>query len=547
MLTVRESLQLPIFERVDLVAGHQGIDNRIQWVHTVDIPDARYEWKREGVLVLTAGHGLQYSPERQAELIPKLVEQNFAGIVFCIGYYFDDIPDVIREKANEYNFPVLKSPADLLFIDITQNILEPIVNRQYALLQTSQKIYSQLTDLVLQGGNLTDLVNTLSQIINRSVLIEDTTFRVLAQTYLGPLDEMRRKSMLKNRTPPDASQKLLRAGVYARMKRDLKPVRMSPMPEIGMTRERLVVPIVVDRDIYGYLWVITDKETHEFDMIAVGHGATVAALIIFKENAVAKAEAARRGDFFDQLLDYDEGNRHLLQERARRLNFNLEKNHQVILVYGRPKGGGNARPLLGDVQEWFHREGRSPLIVWRNERVVVVLEGTRAQHTAQKMSTEMRHPARNLLIGVSNVAADFTELAGCYEQAQEVIHIQELLSIDEGVYYFKDLGLLHWLYHLPAEALSGNQFLQSLLELDAHDQRRNTELVKTLEGYLDNGCSLVETAVVLHIHRNTLVHRLKRIEELIDLDLHDPLQKLNMHVALRQYRLQLKSGGEERG
>ena len=93
--------------------------------------------------------------------------------------------------------PVLKSPADLLFIDITQQILEPIVNRQYGLLQKSQKIYSQLTELVLQGGNLTDLVNTLSQIVNRSVLIEDTTFRVLAQTYLGPLDEMRRKSTLK--------------------------------------------------------------------------------------------------------------------------------------------------------------------------------------------------------------------------------------------------------------------------------------------------------------------------------------------------------------
>ena len=490
--------------------------------------------------LLTAGHGLHYNIEEQAALIPKLVEQKFAGILFCVGYYFDDVPDVIRDIANEYNFPVLKSPVDLLFIDITQQILEPIVNRQYGLLQKSQKIYSQLTELVLQGGNLIDLVNTLSQIINRSVLIEDTTFRVLAQTYLGPLDEMRRKSTLKNRTSPDASQRLLRAGIYSRMKRDLKPVRMAPMPEIGMTKERLVVPIVVDRDIYGYLWAITDAETHEFDMMAVGHGATVAALIIFKENAVAKAEAARRGDFFEQLLIEESGNRLLLQEQARRLNFSLEKPHEVILVYGQPKGGGNARPLLRDVQEWFQREARTPLIVWRNEQVVIVLEGTRAQRTAQKMWTEMSHPARNLLIGVSQVAAEFAELGTRYEQAQEVLQISKMLGVDDGVRCFSDLGLLHWLYHLPTDAVEGNQFLQSVLQLVSHDGRRNTELVKTLEGYLDHGGSLVETAVVLHIHRNTLVHRLKRIEELIDLDLHDPLQKLNMHVALKQFHLQQK-------
>jgi len=63
------------------------------------------------------------------------------------------------------------------------------------------------------------------------------------------------------------------------------------------------------------------------------------------------------------------------------------------------------------------------------------------------------------------------------------------------------------------------------------------ELLKTLETYLDHGCSLVEAADALYIHRNTLLHRLKRIEELCDVDLRDPMQRLNLHAVVKDYHL----------
>ncbi|MFT5195097.1 MAG: purine catabolism regulator [Cellvibrionaceae bacterium] len=536
MLTIHQALKLPIFETTQLIAGHNGLENEIRWVHTVDAPDAHYEYDRDGVLMLTGGLSLSITPELQETLIPNLSEKKFAGLVICTGQYLKDVPSIMIEQANALNFPLIVSPPELHFINISEQLLEPIVNQQYVLLQRSNLIYEQLTDLVLKGGNLTDLTRTLSRLLNRSILIEDTSLRVMAHIMMEPMDRMRRASVMRERTAPRISERLLRAGIYEKLRNELRPVSVPPMPDVGMTLPRLVVPIVVDRDIYGYFWIIDDRDDTELVRMAAVHGATVAALIMFKERAVSEAEAALRGDFFDQLL---EGipDLTILNDQARRLNFSLAKKYQVVLVHAPPASGGNGRPLMRDVQDWLRTTGIQPLSVWYDDRVVVICEGSKAQDIAERMYEEMSHPARRMLIGIGRDMAGADGIARSYKESLESIRLSQKLKVREGVRPFIDLGLMHWLYHLPADAIDGNPFIETIYVLAAHDKRRNTELVKTLEGYLDNGGSLVDTAVKLHIHRNTLVHRLKRIEELCELDLKISANRMNLHVAIKYFRL----------
>ena len=167
------------------------------------------------------------------------------------------------QQGDELGFPIIISPPELLFINISEQLLEPIVNRQYALLQKSNLIYNQLTDLVLKGGNLQDLSRTLSRLLNRSVVIEDTSLRVIAHVMKEPMDRMRRASVMRERSAPRISERLLRSGVYEQLRNELRPVSLPPMADVGMTLPRLVVPIVVDRDIYGYFWIIDDKDDTE--------------------------------------------------------------------------------------------------------------------------------------------------------------------------------------------------------------------------------------------------------------------------------------------
>lgn len=53
-------------------------------------------------------------------------------------------------------------------------------------------------------------------------------------------------------------------------------------------------------------------------------------------------------------------------------------------------------------------------------------------------------------------------------------------------------------------------------KLRAYDAQNNTDYVRSFEVYLSNRCNITDTARILHMHRNTLLHRIKRIEELLD-------------------------------
>jgi DNA-binding PucR family transcriptional regulator len=83
-----------------------------------------------------------------------------------------------------------------------------------------------------------------------------------------------------------------------------------------------------------------------------------------------------------------------------------------------------------------------------------------------------------------------------------------------------------------------NRFSQVILTMANRDAQRGGELLKTLETYLDTGKNVQEAAKRLFLHRNTLRQRLSKIETLCHLDLSDPLTCLNLHVALKERRLQ---------
>jgi PucR family transcriptional regulator, purine catabolism regulatory protein len=540
MLTLREALEMPVFATAQVVAGHAGLDNEISWVHIVEIPDADYRWKRQGVLLLTAGYGLRDAPQRQAGLVPRLVEQGFTGMVFSTGYYFDHIPDAIRLEADRAGFPLIEVGREVLFIEITEAILEQIVNRQYHLLQQSTQIHEQLTELVLEGGDLHSLAATLARLLERSVTIESATFRVLAAAQHGSVDEARTRSVNGGRTTAELAQRLLDEGIYNQLLQRKGPLHVAPHPDLGMQMERIVAPILVEREIYGYIWIIAgDRPLTDLDELVIVRGATVAALILFKEQAVQAAETALRGDFLEQLLS-EAGDPAALHEGARRLNYRLERPHQVLLVHGISPAGNEVRTFPGDVGDWLRKKELETLLVWRNENLVLVLESEQeeaGEHLAQDLVHAISHPARRLLVGIGGLSPPGAGLGGSLSQASQAVEIGMALGYQEGVLAFSGLGLLNWLHHLPAGALEENTYFQKICSLAEQDARHQGKLLQSLEAYLDHGGALLEAARALYVHRNTLLHRLERLETLLEIDLRDPWQRLNLFAAVKAYRL----------
>jgi DNA-binding PucR family transcriptional regulator len=98
---------------------------------------------------------------------------------------------------------------------------------------------------------------------------------------------------------------------------------------------------------------------------------------------------------------------------------------------------------------------------------------------------------------------------------------------------FDDLGVLQFLI-APSGAGDLHTFAAGVLgKLLEYDRRHDTELVVTLDGYFENGCSVASTARAMHVHPKTLAYRLRRIHEVSGLDLTDRQQRLDAELALR--------------
>lgn len=540
MLTIAEALQMEALSTATVVAGRKGLDKVIQWVHMVDIPEMA-EWSRKGELLFTTAFGLKDNPSLQHTLIPQLVQVGVVGMVIAVGHYFYDIPEVMIQQADELDFPLLTLPWEVPFIEVTRAISERILQERYSLLQESLRIHNTLTQVVLGGADLSELAQALAGLVNCAVTIEDPAFRLLAYATCGQVDRAREESIVQRQTPPALLSELAQRGVLNSIQQSLHPIRLSPMPEYGLTFERVVAPIIASGERLGYVWLIVqDRPPRELDLIAIEHAATVAALILLRERAVYEAEQRIRSSLLDELLRGQGHPRMELVKRATALG--LGNKVQVLLLH--PMGASQAGTLSSlsrAVTEQLHRLGQRGLAIERSGNLVVLLQSDRTEqglHLANALSVMAKEKGYQLFIGVGGVVHDLAHLAESYEEATEALEVSlTCQSQDGGVVSFQDLGVLYWLRHLPAEVQQRNWFYGAAEHLAEYDERRHTDLLITLETYLDAGRSIQQAADRLHVHRNTLRQRVHKIESLLNIDLTHPHVALNMQVAIKGWRL----------
>jgi len=92
------------------------------------------------------------------------------------------------------------------------------------------------------------------------------------------------------------------------------------------------------------------------------------------------------------------------------------------------------------------------------------------------------------------------------------------ISLAYGLSQFRD-AVGEWFCH-PAVQL-----------LRRYDLENQTELCHTLRVYLECERSYVKTAKQLYIHRNSLLYRIQRIQELTCLDFSDPSTRLHLLMS----------------
>jgi purine catabolism regulator len=549
MLTIRQVLALPVMAEGALVAGASGADREALWAAVVDIPKA-YEWVRPGELLLTTFFGLKDDPEAQRRLVQGLIEKGVSGMVVATGQYVAHVPDEIRENADAAGFPIIELPWEIAFEDITRAVSEHSLNDQYLLYKQSLAIHRALTRLVLEGGTLQEVARELCSLIRRPVEMDDLAFAVVAEAAMpgARLDESRRSAVREGRSSPRLLEYLRRSGVLTRARQTLSAQRIDVTEEtraLGMTMPRILAPIVVARRVYGYVWIIAgERDLEPLDFHAIEHAATVAALILFRNETGRQAEERMEAHVLNALLAEDTPPDSALREQMSRFHLRMEAPHAVIVI---DTGGEDLRSVELAARNASRHETLPCVAGERSGRVVAVVECARAEQVDHFCDTLLESlGALDTLarLGVSELRETPGTLSREYEHALEALALLPALGDDRRVARFAELGLLHWLHALPPQMLAENTFTAMLSRLAEHDRTHEGQLTLTLEVFLDCEGNGVRAAERLFIHRHTLKYRLRRIEKICGVQLSDSLTKLNLRAALLLRRVRASYGAE---
>jgi GAF domain-containing protein len=139
-------------------------------------------------------------------------------------------------------------------------------------------------------------------------------------------------------------------------------------------------------------------------------------------------------------------------------------------------------------------------------------------------------------IGISELYDTHPNAARAYREAIDAATIGRALLGDGGAIRYSELGAYRYLVHIAAEDAPRDRMRAAVEILIDYDDRRRTSMLDTLERYLAERRSVIETARALFIHPNTLRQRLGRIEELTGLEL-DRDDLLSLELAIKLARL----------
>jgi hypothetical protein len=150
--------------------------------------------------------------------------------------------------------------------------------------------------------------------------------------------------------------------------------------------------------------------------------------------------------------------------------------------------------------------------------------------------TAVHEILRHRVVGRVGVSATFTspiEASAALRQAELAMRSLDPGASALGVYGEAAVPLL--LAHSPDAARElRDAVLGPILTLPQPD---GAALLDTLDAWFDCGGSLAAAAQRLHYHRNTINHRLRRVEELTGRDRSDPRAAAELYLAVRAARL----------
>ncbi|WP_327666554.1 MULTISPECIES: helix-turn-helix domain-containing protein [unclassified Streptomyces] len=381
-----------------------------------------------------------------------------------------------------------------------------IIRDRSGVIERASDVHDRLAELVLRGGGVHDVAAAVSQVLDGTV---DFTEAVDA---------------------PSAPLEASRAEGHAVCHED-----------------DWIAAVTAGGELLGALVLRGHPGLDPVDQLTLERAAMVTSLLLLARRSAAEAEQRVRGELLDDLLDARDRDPRLLRERASRLHADLDATHVVLAARLDGTAPDADQEAAARRRLWSAASHlaatRHGLAAARDGGTVLLLPLTPgdiaadlARTTAHQLGTAV-HEA--VTVGASapvqDLAAHPETVTAAYAEGRRCLEALRLLGRSGDGAAAEDFGFLGLL-------LAGDRDIAGFVDrtigqVVAYDERRGTDLVRTIDAYFTCGMSPARTKDELHVHVNTVAQRLERVARLLGDDWQSPARALEIQLALRLHRL----------
>lgn len=532
--TIRALLQFALPLGSTLASGSP--DAVVNWSVTVRAQPPAFPEIYGGELAFVSMQLLRSYDSRitLADVLEKLAKVGVQVVASEESY----IDDEVVALANENDIALIALPKDASLSSLERAVNTLIVNQSAQLTQRAIEIQRQLTRHVAENRDLNSLLQIIARATAKPVLVHDDAGVLIAQVY----PTMARRSSNNRST----SNNLPYGEFHDWLDTD------APTAEGAIARSPLgqTTTLKVEKRVAGYLSLVDgDDVLNDFDRLVLQYGADVCAIEMAKSRAIASAVEQTRGDWVQMWLSGTPADDDLMATRAVQAGFEVDATY-VVAVFKAMTDSGTSLPLeslIALVRDDMNRRQINGAIGQYVDVIVVLypLDETMTVGRVRGVIEEVREqlalrsPSGLVGVGISRAAEGLSDLRDAYREAKDALGIAAELGEEGAATFYGDLKLYQLLLALKENGLESmlDFYQETLGVLVEHDERKQSDFIRTLSGFFESNGNLAKAANDLDIHRNTLVYRLDRISDLTGLDMDDSDNRLILHLALKIQRV----------
>ncbi|MDO4943395.1 MAG: PucR family transcriptional regulator ligand-binding domain-containing protein [Lachnospiraceae bacterium] len=514
------------------LAGKNGISNPIQGINIMDNPDT-VPWLKSNELVLSTGY-IFTSTDIYKTIIRSLHEQGCSGLGIKMHRYMDSIPEEMIKQANDLNFPIFSIPFSSTMEEIVNLVYYQMFRNEMSESEQWMIIYRDIMETALKYHKAVPVLKKISTTLHLPVFLTSSTFQILDYfiapnsgiTFPFPFNKE------SNYMFTDSACHHLLENING----SSKPVIEHSIVFQEMNYQFYIYPIYQKKQLSGFFICLSVNEHLSGKQhTIITNIQSILEIVLIRNQIAVDNRNAYRESFYQTILSGVLKNHTEIELCCRQYGFDFisdrvcmvlrsEKYKELTLL----KQKSFINKLVESIYsiqtnfsfEFHYTIYNHDLVGFLYPRDKQLIQKSDwLKELAEELSRQIHTFDPDCMFGFSRILHGAETIQQSYTEALRAANLGKSIHKDQSVFYYYD----DLIYHMLATNMTTSQLYDyyetALKPLDDYDRSNNTCLMQTLYTYLQCGQNISKTAKKLYIHRNTMIHRMEQIKELLPLNL----------------------------